>query len=236
MSRVIDISLPIAPGLFGWPGDPPLELERVARLEDGDGANVSRIAASVHLGTHVDAPRHFLAEGAGAEALDLDALVGPALLLDVPGGPILGPAALAAALEEAGEEGCPERLLLRTENATRRARGEELFPDFCALSAEAAAWLAARGARLVGIDGPSVAPLADLEGPHRALLAAGVVIVEGLRLEQVPAGCYTLCCLPLPLVGADGAPARAVLLEAPDGAGRTGRRAGRRRDADIERA
>lgn len=213
MRRFHDISLPLAPGMFTWPGDPAFELERIARIEDGDGANVSRIAASVHLGTHVDAPRHFLADGKGADRLDLDALIGPALVLVLDGCDRIEAGHLRAAARDSLIPAGTERLLLRTRNSQRREAGLPIFPDFCSLAPDAAEWLVANGMRLVGIDGPSIAPLDALEETHRSLLAADIVVLEGLRLEGIARGCYTLCCLPLRLTDADGAPARAVLWE-----------------------
>lgn len=208
----IDISLPLAPGIPVWPGDPPLALERVATLA-ADGAEVSRLATGVHVGTHVDAPRHYLADGAGVDSLDLAALIGTAHVVAIDGEGHVDAARLAAAAAAGTLPAGAERVLLRTRNTDARADGRaDLVPDFAALAADGAAWLVARGVRLVGIDGPSIAPWEDLAPAHVTLLAAGVVVVEGLDLTAAESGEYTLVCLPLRLVGCDGAPARAVLL------------------------
>jgi arylformamidase len=230
----IDISRPIVDGMATWPGDPPLRLERVARIADGEGFDVSRLSTSVHLGTHVDAPAHAVAGGAGVEHIALTTLIGPAVVVDLAGAARLDATALAAAVPPGAT-----RVLLRTRNslaaqeegriaaepegteepASAAARKPDLRredqgfrTDFAAVEADAAAWLVAHGVLLVGIDGPSIAPWQDLETPHQILLGAGVVIVEGLCLSHVEPGRYDLICLPLPLVGSDGAPARAVLL------------------------
>lgn len=210
--RPIDVSLPLRPGMAVWPGDPPLELERVATLAS-DGADVSRLTTSVHVGTHVDAPRHYLPRGAGVDTLDLAALIGPAWVVALDGPDHVDAARLEAAAAGGLLPPRAERVLLRTRNTAARAAGrDDLAPDFAALAADGAAWLLARGVRLVGIDGPSIAPWEDPEPVHVALLAAGVVVVEGLDLTAAGAGEYTLICLPLRLEGCDGAPARAVLL------------------------
>ncbi len=212
-----DITLTLSPDLPVWPGDPPVELARVSDLGAGDPWSLTRLCTSTHAGTHVDAPAHFLMDGATVEALDLGALIGPAVVVDLPEVEVVDAGALEALdLFDAGDPAPAERLLLRTRNSERRGRGvpeAEILADFVALAADGAAWLAARGLRLVGIDGPSIAPLDDIDTPHRVLLGAGVVVVEGLDLRAVAAGRYTLVCLPLKLAGADGAPTRAVLME-----------------------
>ena len=226
----IDISRPIVDGMATWLGDPPLSLERVARIAEGEGFDVSRLSTSVHLGTHVDAPAHAVAGGDGVERIALATLIGPAVVVDLGDAARLNAAALEAVIPPDAK-----RVLLRTRNSLAAQEGriaaeiEEHAPaaahtpaprsgkqgfrtDFAAVEADAAAWLVARGVRLVGIDGPSIAPWHDLEAPHQILLGAGIVVVEGLCLSHVKPGRYDLICLPLPLVGSDGAPARAVLL------------------------
>jgi len=207
-----DITLPLSPALPVWPGDPPVEVERVADLEAGDAYTLTRLGLSVHAGTHVDAPAHFVRGGGTVDQLDLDVLIGPARVVDIPDATAIDEAALEGLRLSAGVE----RLLLRTRNSARRARGVSeaaLLADFVAVTADGARWLVDRGVRLVGIDGPSIAPLDDIDTPHRVLLGAGVVIVEGLDLGGVGGGDYTLVCLPLRLVGCEGAPVRAVLVE-----------------------
>lgn len=191
LTRILDISVPVSPGMVTWPGDPPVELERVESIAAGAPANVSRLSLSVHAGTHVDAPLHFLDGGVAADALPLDALVGPAAVVDaraVEG--CLDAAALAGLAPPAGAE----RLLFRTHESV-------------ALDESGARALVERGVRLVGIDGLSIGD----EGAHRALLGAGVVVLEGLDLSSADPGDYQLVCAPLRLAGADGAPARALL-------------------------
>jgi len=211
MRTLLDITLTLSPNLPVWPGDPPVEVARVSDLAAGDPWSLTRLGTSAHAGTHVDAPAHFLADGATVEALDLDALIGPARVVALPDIDAID----ASALEALELPPSTERLLLRTANSDRRARGvpeSEILADFVALAADGARWLVERGLRLVGIDGPSIAPLDDIDAPHRVLLGAGLVIVEGLDLAQAAPGDYELLCLPLKLAGADGAPARVVLV------------------------
>jgi len=192
---IIDISLPIGPDTPVWPGDPPVVVEPVARIGDGDPADVSRLSCGTHTGTHVDPPAHFVSGGATVDALPLEVLVGPAVVAAFPVGPINAAALEAGALTE----GCT-RLLLRTGAATG------------SVTADGARWLVERGVRLVGADTLSIEPETDSYPVHRTLLEAGVVIVEGLDLRAVTPGPYRLVCLPLRIAGGDGAPARVVLI------------------------
>jgi len=204
----IDISVGISSALPVWPGDPAIELERLASIEAGEEANISRLASGVHIGTHVDAPKHFLDEGGTVEALSLEALIGPAEVVEISGSATIDAEALAGADIPGG---C-QRLLLKTSNSQLWSRIEAGFQkDFVAVDDSGAGWLVDHGLRLVGIDYLSIAPWGAAGPTHRTLLRAGVVILEGIDLRQVAPGSYQLVCLPLKLVGSDGAPARAVL-------------------------
>jgi arylformamidase len=209
--KIFDISLTITPQLPVWPGDPSIVLERVTKMEDGKHNNVSRIASGVHIGTHVDAPYHFIADGKTIEQLSLDVLVGPAQVIEFPPDVcLIG----AGDLERAGIAAGVQRLLLKTRNSQFWGQpGLPFQKDFTAIAPGGAAYLVEQGVKLVGIDYFSAAPFGDSVPTHRALLGAEVVILEGIDLSRVPAGRYQLCCLPLKLGGSDGAPARAILIE-----------------------
>jgi arylformamidase len=213
MMRIYDITLPLSADLPVWPGDPAIQIERIARMEDGDLANVTALNICAHVGTHVDAPYHFLGgEAPTVERLSLKLLTGRAYVLHLPDEVDLITAALLRQIE------FPPRLrrvLFRTRNSLEWSRLPAPFrEDFVALSPDAAEYLIERGVKLVGVDYLSVAPYADPAPTHQALLRSGVVIVEGLDLSQVPQGRYTLYCLPIKLAGSDGAPARAMLVGA----------------------
>ncbi|MCJ7512879.1 MAG: cyclase family protein [Anaerolineales bacterium] len=207
--HVYDISVGIEPGMPVWPGDLPLELIRVSAIADGANANVSRISCSVHIGTHMDAPLHFVEGGASIEALPLKVLIGRAYVVNLPKADVID----AAALEGANIPPRTKRVLFKTRNSALWARGETRFQtDFVAVDESGAHWLVRKGVQLVGVDYLSVAPYKRSKEVHETLLKAGVVIVEGVDLSRVAQGRYTLYCLPLKLVGSDGAPTRAILL------------------------
>jgi arylformamidase len=204
-----DISVPLSAGLPTWPGDPPVGIERISDMDQGDEANVSRLAFSAHCGTHIDAPVHFIQHGAAIDALSLETLIGPAMLVEIPDTDAITP----AHLERLTLPSDTRRLLMRTRNSLLWHQPEHaFFPDFVALTSEAAAWVVAQGIQLIGIDYLSIQSFHDARpDTHCRLLEAGVIIVEGLDLRYVPVGRYELICLPLKLVGSDGAPARVVL-------------------------
>jgi len=206
-----DISLTISPDLPIWPGDPGLELEKVSSMDEGADVNVTRIGAAVHLGTHVDAPHHFLNDGRTVEGLSLEVLTGPCYVLQLPDGV---DAITAEVLERSEITSDMKRILFGTSNSHLWAKGEKEFQtDFVAITEDGAEWLVERGVQLVGVDYLSVAPYSDSVPTHKVLLEAGVVIVEGLNLSAVMRGFYDLYCLPLKIAGSDGAPARAILIQ-----------------------
>jgi arylformamidase len=209
--KIFDISLTIFPDLPVWPDDPPVELELIESMDAGADANVSRLSAGVHTGTHVDAPHHFLNDGRTIEQLPLDVLTGPCYVTQLPDGV---EAITATALDGMSLPANTTRILFGTSNSRFWSRGEKEFQeDFVAVAEDGARWLVDRGIRLVGVDYLSVAPFGDSVPTHTVLLRAGVVVVEGLDLSAVPRGFYDLYCLPLKLLGSDGAPARAILIQ-----------------------
>ncbi len=201
--EILDITVPVREGMVVYDGDPEVRLQRVSAIADGALANISRLDFGVHSGTHIDAPIHFIEGAPGAESLPLDALIGPVQVVDATGVHGL----LDVAALQALDLPVAERLLFKTPNSQLWDR-DEFSHEFVHLTGDGAALLVERGARLVGLDYLSIG---DLDA-HRVLLAADVIAVEGLDLRGVEPGEYRLICLPLKLVGSDGAPARAVLV------------------------
>ncbi len=207
--QIYDITVPIEPGMPIWPGDTPLELERIEFIAKGANANVSRISSTVHLGTHVDAPLHFIDGGSAIEDLPLRVLNGRAYVVSLPKARVID----AETLEKANIPPRTKRVLFKTRNSKYWAQGKHAFQeDFVGVDASGAEWLVKKNVHLVGIDYLSIAPFGESRPTHRILLENDVVIIEGLDLREVKQGRYTLHCLPLKLVGSDGAPARAILI------------------------
>jgi arylformamidase len=202
MAEIIDVSVALNPSTVTWENESVPVIERVSSIEAGDGFNLSRLAFGVHTGTHVDAPSHFIEAGGTVEKLPLDALIGPALVVDARD---VADEIDAELVERELPAGC-ERVVFATRNS--ELWNEAGFrSDFVGISPRAASLLVERGVRLVGIDYLSVGE----PETHRTLLSHNVVLLEGLDLRGIEAGRYRLICLPLRIVGADGAPARAVL-------------------------
>jgi len=208
--KIYDITLPISPLMPVWPNDPPVVLEQVSSMDSGAHDNVSRLDCSVHTGTHVDAPHHFLNDHRTVEALSLDVLIGPVQVIQIPEDVDL---ITADILENAVVPSGTARLLLKTRNSRLWERGEKGFvKDFVGISEDGADWLVRTGIKLVGIDYLSIAPYKQSLPTHQVLLKPGIIILEGVDLSAVSPGIYTLYCLPLKLAGSDGAPARVILI------------------------
>lgn len=204
----IDVSLPISADLPTWPGAERMQLEWRLRLEKGDVANDSALRMGTHTGTHVDAPSHFVAGGSHVDAMPLDVLIGPAIIVEMPGAGQID----AGFLDRCRLPGGASRLLFRTRNSNEWLQPTHEFKrDFAAVTADGAEWLVKRGIRLVGVDYLSVEPFGQDGTTHRTLLGAGVVVIEGLDLSAASAGEWDLVCLPLRLRGAEGAPCRVVI-------------------------
>jgi arylformamidase len=205
MARIHDITVPIAPGLLVYPGDPPLEIEELQRAGDAP-YGLTRLSLSSHTGTHVDAPSHFVAGGMTVDALPLEILMGKARVVE-----ITARERVERSVLEALDLRDDLRVLLKT-----RMSGQMLKPgyqeDHLYLTVDGAHYLAQAGIKLVGFDYLSIDRFGSADFPaHQALLGTGVVVVEGLDLSEVEPGEYEMACLPLRLGGGDAAPARVVL-------------------------
>src|SRR5262247_2556626 len=202
----INLTVGIRHNMVHYPGDPGVELKQTKHLDRGDPATVSQLSLGVHTGTHVDAPVHFIGGAAGVDEFSIDAMVGPAQVIEILDKETCTAQDLAAYDIREGE-----RLLLRTNNSMRCWNVDSFVEDYAHLDTSAARMLAERRVRMVGIDYLSIGH--GNEGPevHRILLGASIVIVEGLDLSRVDAGFYDVVCLPLKILGGDGAPARVAV-------------------------
>ena len=205
--RIYDISLSLSTDTVRWVVAPPLEVHERRRMSRGDDANATALTVSVHAGTHVDAPFHFLPDGAGIDALPLERFIGPALVHQVDADRYITEDHVNAIPLDGAT-----RVLFKTRNSELLKR-RDYDPNFVAFSVEAARALVARGVQLVGLDYLSVAHADEQVPVHRAFLDHGVILLEGVDLSEVAPGRYELICFPLRLRGLDGAPCRAVLRE-----------------------
>ena len=204
--KLIDVTLPLDANLPTYPGNTPFILEAIKRIARGDNANLSTLHMSAHAGTHVDAPRHFFDDGAGVDALPLELMLGRTRVVEISASTEIGAAELAG-VDLADDV----RILFKTRNS-RLWNSSDFHEDYVGVTASGAEHLIARGIKVVGVDYLSVEQFKKPGAPaHHVLLGGGAIVIEGLNLQEVEAGIYDMVCLPLRVVGADGAPARVLL-------------------------
>ncbi len=205
---IYDISVTISNDLPVWPGDTPIELRYNKHMQDGELYTLSQITTTVHMGSHLDAPLHFVRGGHGVDQIDLNKLIGPCYVVDLPEADSID----AVVLEQAGIPANTTRLLCRTRSSQFWIEAAPVFhTDFVPIDPSGAEWIVAHGIQLVGVDYLSVGAFEGGIPTHEILLGSGVVPVEGLNLADIEPGEYELICLPLKLKDTDGAPVRAVL-------------------------
>jgi arylformamidase len=192
-----------------YEGDAQMRFEFLHDLRKGDAMTLSVYSLGAHSGTHVDAPMHFVRDGASIDRVSLERLIGPGRVIDIPDNV---QAIDAAELNRHQWRGA-ERVIFRTRSSLRGWMKSPIFHrDFAYIAPAAAQLLADAGVRLVGIDYLSSEQFgAPAPRTHQILLGKGIPIVEGLMLEGVGAGDYDVIVLPMKVAGHEGAPARAVL-------------------------
>lgn len=208
--KIYDLSAPLTPALVAWPGERGFSRE-VFKTVTADGVELSRLELGSHTGTHIDAPRHFVAGATGIDSIDLAKCFGLARVLD----------ATAFDRDITKEDlsafhiARGERILFKTKNSLRRLLEDPAFhEDYIALDSTAAEYLVSLGVVFVGVDYLSCERKGAPGHPvHTTLLKSGAVILEGARLTDVPAGQYTLSALPLAIPDGDGSPVRAILVD-----------------------
>ena len=182
-----------------YPDDPAPEKKMLKSMEEGEVYNLTAFHMCAHNGTHIDAPFHFIKDGKTVDEICLEAFVGMACVAEHQG--IVTGGDAAEIIEKARRQN-PE--------AARRI----LLKGDVEVSLEAAKVFASSELLLLGNEPQTVGPEHEPMAVHLALLGAGVVLLEGIRLSEVPEGVYFLNAAPLNLSGADGSPCRAVLVAA----------------------
>lgn len=194
---IYDISQPLFECQV-FPGDPSPQRIVKSTMEDGALYNLTALSMCAHNGTHVDAPFHFYKDGKGIDQIDLEKFIGPCLVISHQGDVTAEDA--KAFLKIASDENllAAEKILIKGE---------------ACVTMEAAKVFAQAGIDLLGIESQTVGPEDAPMAVHLELLGKEVVLLEGIRLSNVPDGIYFLNCAPLNLTGADGAPCRATLMD-----------------------
>lgn len=211
--KIWDVTVPIRSDLPLYPGDEAPHVSFSQHYDRGSVEANSRIYMSVHSGTHVDAPFHMLEDGKKIHELPVDRYSGPCSVVDLTN--LRSGNVEAEHLEaKASLAGRHPILLLKTRNS-RLLKGSSKFEDsYAGLAISAGEWLLQHGVTVLGVDYLSLEAYGDYSFPvHKRLFANGVVAIEGLALGDVQEGEYELLCFPILIVGAEGAPVRAVLRE-----------------------
>lgn len=206
MAQIFDITRTINPSLAVWPGDTPFSAQVITAIKEGSSINLTTLTMSSHMGTHVDAPYHFLDDDLTMEQVPLEAYLGPATVVTVQreAGPLLPEDFPGLEWSQV------QRLLV---HSVASAKPLDQFPtEFVYPSPELAELMAQHGVVLFGSDAPSMDDMNSKTLPgHKALRRHRIAILEGLLLTGVPDGAYELIALPLKIAGGDGSPVRAIL-------------------------
>jgi arylformamidase len=202
---IIDISLELSNNTIVWPGDPKINIEKKVSIQDGAVCNVSSIEMGVHSATHIDAPYHFIDDAETIESISLDILVGTCYVVEIDD------------IDSIKKENLNsidfnkyKRILFKTKNSSYYKK-REFNKEFVHIDIDTAKYLAEKGVKLIGIDYLSIEGFYSDGSVHKEILKNKIVALEGIDLSMVQAGEYELICLPLKLIGTDGAPARAIL-------------------------
>lgn len=207
--KIYDVSLPITNSMLVWDGDEKVNIKTIATVKK-DRVKLSKFSFGSHTGTHIDAASHFLEEGFGIDKIPLEKLIGRCFVID-----LTDIKSLEIRLAHLKKKGIKsgDRILFKTGNFALLK--QSTFPNnYVSLSEDAAKFLVDKGVCLVGTDFLGIEKRGSANHPvHKILLSNGVIIVEGLDLEKIKEGRYDIICLPLKVVGADGSPARVLLIE-----------------------
>ena len=205
----VDVSLALRENTVHWPGHPRYTVTHMMSMDEGDAMNVTAIAMCSHFGTHIDAPRHYVASGAPIDQITLDILVGPCRVVAYTGAGNI-PGDFIQSLDLDGVR----RLLIWTNNSLILDQSE-FHDDYIALTVEAAKIVVDRGEQLLGMDGYSLGPFEPELGRkvHQIFLGASPdrVAIEEIDLSKVDPGDYQLIALPIKLAGLESAPMRVLL-------------------------
>ena len=207
----IDITMPIRNNMVHWPGDTDILVKRINSIGAGYNYNLTNISFSAHTSTHMDAPLHFIDNAKDISTLPFNAVIGKAKIIEIKDTISIKPEELETYNIEEND-----RILFKTRNSSVDWGMEEFISEYVFLTTEAAKYLAEKKIKTIGIDYLSIAGLNNTEEVHKILLSSEIWIIEGLLLNEVTEGLYDLICLPINIVGSDGAPSRAVVKRVSD--------------------
>jgi arylformamidase len=207
MSKYLDVTVPIHPGMAVYQGSPEVSFENAFSIKRRDPYNITGISMSSHTGTHIDCPAHFFQNGKTLDDLSFDILIGPAKVINLQNCKSIN----RKVLESVDLSGV-ERILFKTDHSMLRDRYTRFRSNYVHFEVDACGYMVQRGIKLVGIDSFSVDAFDSQDYMcHKVLLGAGVVVIEMVDLKEIEPGDYVMHCLPLKILKGDGAPARVIL-------------------------
>jgi len=203
---IIDISWPISHNMTAYKDRHVVQITPTKNFES-DGVRESLITLGSHTGTHIDAPAHFLSDGIRLADITLDKLYGPCRVIDCT------QCVEKITIQDLHNQPLEDAkiILLKTKNSAL-APDSPFDPNFVYLTHDAAQLLVDKKISVIGIDYLGIERNQPGHETHQILMNHDIIIIEGLRLQHVQPGSYTLCCLPLS-VNLDAGPARAILLQ-----------------------
>jgi len=204
----IDISYTLSKDMVYYPNDPlPPYIDFLYSPDKGQGREItmSQLIINTHHGTHVDAPRHFYPDGTSIDEMPLDAIMGPARVIEIKNTVSIEPEELATHNIQPGE-----RILFKTKNSAYY-KLDKYVEDFCFLSTNGAHFLRDKKISVVGLDYFGIASGEHVLEVHKSLLGSGIWIIETIDLSAVKAGNYEIICLPLKVAHGDAGPARIIV-------------------------
>jgi arylformamidase len=204
--KLIDVTRPIFTGMTVWPGDESVVIERTSSIAEGGAANISRLHAGVHAGTHIDAPLHFIDNGKSVDKIDTNLFSGRAKIIDIEES-----RSIRYEHVKSINKAESDAVFFKTPSSMRTLE-EPFNTEFTGLEYDAAVHILEMGIKVIGTDALSIESYRSKEHDvHKLLLKKDVLIIEGLWLKDISPGIYNYICLPILINGSDGAPARVVL-------------------------
>ena len=204
--KVYDISIDIKDDMLNFPGDTKTKKETIKKIKN-DGYKLSNIKFSVHVGTHVDAPSHFIEDGNNIEDVNLNEFIGKAQVIEIDDQKKITKSELSK------HKINHDKILFKTKNSNH-LNEIEFYDDFVYLTYEGAKYLVENGVKLIGIDYITIEDLKTTSfDVHNFLLENDVIILEGINLSDIKPGLYNLSALPLKLIDTEASPVRAILTE-----------------------
>ena len=209
IESVQDITIKLGKEAADWPGNPPYQRRLVKKIKNGNFSNTSQIIMTTHVGTHIDTPAHFIENGNNLDSYPIERWISPAHVVSIKNEESIGQSELLHLEIEPGDA-----ILFKTANSHNPQLTNGVFSNkYVYMSVEAAEFCVNKKVGLVGIDYNSIDKYQEGTSPvHHILLSNDILILECINLRGVKPGRYTLFCLPMKIAGAEGAPARAVLV------------------------